>query len=95
MKRLSFRDFVKEVLRGAEYKRGRDSDCVVAIARDLPGCMTQGNNYEEARENLIDAIELWITSALKDGDKIPTVRGTELIILGESSRQVRGKKIYA
>ena len=75
MKKVSFQNFVKEVLRGAEYKKGKDLDCVVAIARDLPGCITQGDNHEEARENLIDAIELWIASALRDGERIPSVRG--------------------
>jgi len=95
MKKLSFQEFVKEVLRGAEYKKGRDVDCIVAIAHDLPGCMTQGDNYEEARENLIDAIELWIASALKDGEKIPAVHGNELILLERSSRQRRQRKVYA
>ncbi|MFV1974812.1 MAG: type II toxin-antitoxin system HicB family antitoxin [Candidatus Scalindua sp.] len=28
---------------------------------------TQGRNFEEARENLIDAIELWVAVGLKRG----------------------------
>ncbi len=79
MKRVSFQEFVKEVLENAVYKKGKDSHCVVAIAPDLPGCMTQGDNHEEARENLIDAIELWITSSLRDGEILPKVNGRELI----------------
>jgi predicted RNase H-like HicB family nuclease len=95
MKKVSFQDFVKEVLRGAEYKKGKDLDCVVAIARDLPGCMTQGDNHEEARENLIDAIELWIASALRDGERIPSVRGNELILVRARSTQRNRKAAHA
>ncbi len=73
MRKVSFQEFVKEVLKNAEYKRGRNAECIVALAPALPGCITQGDNHEEARENLIDAIELWITSALRDGDAIPAV----------------------
>lgn len=80
MKKTSFQDFVREVLKGAVYKRGKDVECIVAIAPDLPGCITQGDNYEDARENLIDVIELWITSALRDGETIPAIRGHELIL---------------
>ena len=74
MKRASFQESVKEILKNAVYKKGKDSNCVVAVAPDLPGCMTQGDNHEEARENLIDAIELWITSSLRDGEMLPTVK---------------------
>jgi predicted RNase H-like HicB family nuclease len=95
MKELSFQDFVKEILKRAEYKKGKDSDCVIAIASDLPGCMTQGDNFEEARENLIDAIELWITSALRDGDKIPSVSGKVLITSRRSQKFVQRKFAYA
>ena len=67
--------FVKEALKNARYIVGEDVKRIVAIAPDLPGCITQGNNVEDARENLIDAIELWVTSALKDGDFVPSVNG--------------------
>ncbi|MBS4029521.1 MAG: type II toxin-antitoxin system HicB family antitoxin [Ignavibacteriales bacterium] len=92
MKELSFQDFVKEVLKRAEYKKGKDGDCIIAIASDLPGCMTQGDNFEEARENLIDAIELWITSALRDGETIPTVKGHTLF-MARTKPSVAGRKV--
>ncbi len=79
MKKVSFQEFVKEELKSAVYKKGKDVNCIVAVAPDLSGCMTQGDNHEEARENLIDAIELWITSSLGDGDTLPPVNGRELI----------------
>jgi predicted RNase H-like HicB family nuclease len=79
MKSVSFQEYVKEVLRRATYKKGRDLPCVVAVAPDLPGCLTQGDDFEEARENLIDAIQLWITSALRDGESLPIVNGQMLV----------------
>lgn len=72
--------YVQEILKTAEYKKGEDLDCVVAVAKVLPGCITQGGNYEEARENLIDAIETWILSALMDGEMLPEVNGCQLAI---------------
>ena len=38
---------------------------------DLPGCMTCGDNIEQAIEMGDDAKKCWIESALKDGDFIP------------------------
>ena len=78
MKAVSFREYVQEILKTAEYKPCEDYNCVVAIARALPGCMTQGRNVEEARELLIDAIETWILGAIKDGDDLPEVNGCRL-----------------
>jgi predicted RNase H-like HicB family nuclease len=71
MQYVSFSGYVKEALKKAEFKKDHDLNCVVAFIDILPGCITQGNNYEEAGKNLIDAIELWLTVALKDGDDIP------------------------
>jgi len=59
----------------ATYKPCEDANCVVALAEPLPGCITQGSTFEETRELLIDAIETWILSALKDGDSLPVVNG--------------------
>jgi len=66
MKYVGFKEYVREILKTAEYKKDSEIGCVVAIAPVLPGCMTQGDNIEEARDNLIDAIELWITVGLRD-----------------------------
>ena len=48
--------------------------CVVAESPDLQGCFSQGENFEEARENLIDAIELWITAGLSEGEGMPSIK---------------------
>jgi len=31
--------------------------------------MTQGDNFEDARDNLIDAVELWITVGLIEAEE--------------------------
>ena len=75
MKTVSFREYVVEVLKNAIYEKGESSDVIIAEAPDLPGCFTQGKNFEEARQNLIDAIELWVTVGLKKGEEMPVVNG--------------------
>ena len=53
MKYVGFKDYVREILKTAEYKRDPEVGCVVSIAPVLPGCMTQGDNFEEARIDII------------------------------------------
>jgi len=79
MKFVGFKEYVKEILKTAEYKRDLEVGCVVAIASVLPGCMTQGDNYEEARDHLIDAIELWVTVGLREGEEMPLINDVRLI----------------
>lgn len=43
----------------------------VAFAPSLPGCMTQGETLEEARKNIKDAIEGYLSVLKEDGDPIP------------------------
>lgn len=33
---------------------------------DLPGCASQGNNFEEAKKNIVEAIELYLEDASKE-----------------------------
>lgn len=79
MKYVGFTEYVKEILKTAVYVSDPDLDCVVAVVPALPGCMTQGDNFEEARDLLIDAIELWVTVGLKEGEKMPSINGHELV----------------
>lgn len=79
MKYVGFKEYVKEILKAAEYKSDPEVGCVIGIASVLSGCMTQGNNFEEARDNLIDAIELWITVGLREGEEMPLINGVMLV----------------
>lgn len=83
IKYVSFREYVNQVLKNAVYEVDNslaDISCVVAEAPDLQGCFTQGENFEEARENLIDAIELWVTAGLREGEEMPAINGCKLAI---------------
>ena len=69
------------------------------------GCFTgpggtvfsKGNNFEEARDNLIDAIELWITITLREGEEVPKIRETQLATSVEHMDQpiTTGNTAYA
>ena len=37
----------------------------------LPGCVTEGDTLEEAREMAVDAIKCYCESLLKDGEPLP------------------------
>src|SRR5437868_14035743 len=73
-------DYVAAVLKNALYEKGEQLDVIVAEAPDLPGCLTQGATVEEARENLVDAIEVWLMSGLRSGEDPPVVNGCRLAI---------------
>ncbi len=80
---VCLKDYVAELLKTAEYKKDKKLDCVVAFVPALPGCMTQGDNFEEARANLLDAIDLWITVGLREGEDMPVVNGLQLAVAFE------------
>ena len=80
LRRGSLSDYIGEVLKNAVYEKGEQLDVIVAEAPDLPGCLTQAANIEEARENLVDAIEVWLMSGLRDGEDPPVVNGCRLAI---------------
>jgi predicted RNase H-like HicB family nuclease len=85
----SFQEYMAEVLKNAVYEKGEQLDVIVAEAPDFPGCMTQGATFEEARENLVDAIEVWLMSELRSGEDPPVVNGCRLKRLGFSERKTQ------
>ncbi len=50
-----------------------DSDGFFVSCPTLQGCYSQGDTYEEAVENIKDAIKLHIADRLADGEEIPQV----------------------
>ena len=85
-RRGSLADYIAEVLKNAVYEKGEQLDVIVAEAPDLPGCLTQGATVEEARENLVDAIEVWLMSGLRGGEDPPVVNGCRLAITSAPRR---------
>ena len=37
----------------------------------LPGCVSEGDTFEEAKENISDAIKLFLEDLAEDGEEIP------------------------
>lgn len=50
-----------------------DSDGYFVSCPALQGCYSQGDTYEEAVENIKDAIRLHIEDRVADGEEIPEV----------------------
>jgi predicted RNase H-like HicB family nuclease len=88
-RRGSLADYLAEILKNAVYEKGEQLDVIVAEAPDLPGCLTQGDTFEEARENLVDAIEVWLMSGLRSGEDPPVVNGCRLAITTAPRRPAR------
>ncbi len=95
MRLVNLHTYLKEVLKNAVYERGESSNVIVAEAPDLPGCFTQGETFEEARENLIDAIELWIVVGLRKADVFPVVNGCSLVIGSGIDEEKEVKNVYS
>ena len=49
-----------------------DGGGYLAFVPDLPGCISDGNTYEEAAHNVLGAIESWIEAAEEMGRPIPS-----------------------
>lgn len=47
-----------------------DSAFLVEVP-ELPGCMADGESYEDAVRNAQEVIDLWIEAAREDGREIP------------------------
>ena len=85
-RRGSLANYIAEILRNAVYEKGEQLNVIVAEAPDLPGCLTQGATFEEARANLVDAIEVWLVSGLRGGEDPPVVNGCRLAITAAPRR---------
>ncbi len=44
---------------------------------ELPGCMTQADNFSELSDMIREAMVAWIETALEDGEAIPLPRSVE------------------
>jgi len=52
-----------------------------AFCPELQGCYTQGDTYEEALENIKDAIRLHVEDRLESGEEIPQSKSVSLTSL--------------
>ena len=77
LKAFSLADYLKAALACAEYEEDEDG-LIVASVPGAVGCYSQGESHEEARTNLLDAIEGNVLIALQMGWEIPQVQGFEI-----------------
>ena len=59
----------------------KDKNGYYAFAPDFQGCYSQGDSYEEAIENIKDAIRLHIEDLLDSGDSIDVPESVSLTSL--------------
>ena len=60
------------------YWDNRDN-IYIADVPELLGCSAHGKTYNEALDNVNEAIELWINTAKEFGDPIPELKGARLM----------------
>ena len=73
VKILSISRYVQSALKLAHYAPDENS-VIVATVPDASGFFSQGDTFEEARENLRDAIEGNIALALQLGFPLPALK---------------------
>lgn len=59
----------------------KDEEGYFASCHELQGCYTQGETYEEAIENIKDAISLHIEDRLESGEEIPQPQAVSLTLM--------------
>lgn len=59
----------------------KDADGYFAFSPQLQGCYTQGETYEEALENIKDAIHLHLEDMKQSGEKVQEVEMISLTTL--------------
>lgn len=77
LKIFSMSRYVDEALKKAQYAQD-ENGVVVAKVPGIPGFFSQGETFEEARENLRDAIEGNILLLLQLGKEIPPMEGVKI-----------------
>lgn len=72
MQKLKPKDRLKITKDGIEYEFevAKEGRYVVSVP-ELPGCVSEGDTFEEAWEMIQDAMEGWLHVAAKHGDHIP------------------------
>ena len=60
----------------------KDEDGFFVYCPQLDGCMSQGDTYQEALENIKEAIELYIEDMVSDKEPFPESRPVSLTTVG-------------
>ena len=73
---FSLSEYVDKALRKAEYYRD-ENHVVIAKVPNASGFFAQGDNFEEARNNLCQVIEGNVILSLQLGIPIPAIEGVK------------------
>jgi predicted RNase H-like HicB family nuclease len=74
---IGFEQYVRLALSHTEFSRNEDGSWTAEIPV-LAGCVTWGATRSEAVEMAKDAAEAWVLTALRFGDKVPSIDGNSL-----------------
>ena len=74
---FSMRDYLEAALAWAEYEQDEDG-LIAASVPNYPDFCSQGETHEEARTNLLEAIEENLMIALQMGSEIPIIPGVDI-----------------
>ena len=50
-----------------------------ALVPSLPGCISEGDTFEETKTNISDAIKLYLEDMETDGEEIPEDKGSVFV----------------
>ena len=59
----------------------KDADGYFVMCPELQGCYSQGDSYEEAMENIRDAIRLHVEDRLAEGEDIIQAQSVSLALM--------------
>lgn len=57
-----------------------EDQAFIAEVPELPGCMAHGETQEAVLQNVKEAMQLWIDTALEPGDPVPEPKGERLML---------------
>ncbi len=49
-----------------------DTEALTVVFPDLPGCISQGDNLDQAIDNAVEALELYLDEAVRAGQRLPS-----------------------
>lgn len=62
----------------AVFEEDPDGGFVVSVPA-IPGCLSQGKTFEEAKENIQEAISLCLEDMKENGEEIPEIFGQPIL----------------
>lgn len=79
MKSIYYFCMKQKVLKYDVVFEEQDEGGYTVTAPTLPGCISEGDTFEQAKENIADAIQLYLQDLAEDGEKIPDVNTSVFI----------------